>query len=625
MNNNTRSARDGHSTNGNKRPPLDYDTLARVLYQSIYLLKHLGTKTARCDEQQVWLHGNAISRLPGIGFPRYIINLNGLRENSSTSDNTKCSTISGQLQSMGSKMNINLSTSSPNRRNSKDWLIEQISSNWFVQFVEINLESKEFYPLDRFTILIAIWLVASECGHKIGEYLLSELVDQTHHQESNSCKLDELMQLTQVGSFWLSHKKRFTVTFKHPISRQSIALDENDDEEEKEEEEEDAHAISSDELSGANSDDSLSKSDKPQSKRPQSSYSPVDLRAKLRAIMDQELLFGVECFICGHQPSGDPFEPLKSQCRKCFVSLLTGSMHCSISYEPFHLIPLASLFSLSQLKGINRLLVLTPNELVKWLIRLKGALGPVSSAHRRPSSGGATKQSVVAHREPVERLDITEHFERLTMIRAPAAIEQESEFEEERDNNTPPLDDDDDDGLSQCLMLVERFMVARAKNGRRTESSLLSSSRQWTSESAQIIRFAMGQLDIASSSSSSSLANDMLAVCLADLLVCDSLDDGDHNQSSIITDVRLIVGGYRGGERRLLWACRARSPLSQLMLGCGRLFSSFQLIRATGQRADQHSGQSFAFGAHRPIVSAPAIVICPHCKCQLIEVRATIG
>lgn len=589
----------------------DFDTLAKTLRQSIALLKTLNlAKYAACSHKHDgywWLDRKDISRTSGIGFPKYVIDLKELRRKIGTSvDSVTPPSLVDRL----TRLEI------PGNRNSSGaTLFNQLRSKWFIEFVEDTLARA--YPLDKFTILMAICIISVECNHKTLEQLLGELIDQIFHQETNSCNSEELMQLTQVGSIWLSHRKRYLVTSRQQTSA-SVSEQNSDDEDELQTSCSSSSSLSSSSAAAPPPPESLSSNGSPAAKTSQRecpSGRLMDLRAELRKLIDHELLFGVECRLCGREPSGNLLEPIKlAACPGCSLAsppAASLAAHCSISHEPVELIALESLVRVLP-ASLEQLLVVTPNEWARQLLSVASQLGAFPARARRQKTGTRA-----------ERLDISENFERLTVLRAQrqdgatsgAGSDETSDDSDARsstsggDQGAPAGATTDD----QCARLLGPFMRHRLK-----AQAAAGQLRAGASESVKLIKW-LG----AGAAGSRGPAGRLLAVCSSDLLVADSLDN--------LVRLQLVAGSAgslappagaarwqpstSGAGKGPLWgasaqpilACRMRSPTSQLMLGCGRLFRPLELERRAAERA------------------GPAPV-CPRCgeqaACRLVALRA---
>jgi hypothetical protein len=331
-----------------------------------------------------------------------------------------------------------------------------VGSDWFRGQLHTIWETLQ-QSMDKFSILVALWIVAVECRHGAAEHLIGELVDQLHHQEANSCQLDELMQLTQVGSFWLSYKKRYVVTLKHDQAVQALSkYDQGDDDDDEDDDDDDDDQL----LSEIDQDERVQKQghqDQAVGGGPATGVnglpsSPMaghkqDWGAQLRAIIDDELLYGRRCLLCDRQPSGDLLEPIKlSACADCGLEFwpLTGTgpaarpnnLFCSLSFQPINWLPLESLLAACERirptarPNWSRLVAVTANEYGQQVLRairlVDERLLFVSS-----SQDGATSSPLPGsdHSNQLmgERIDISDRFERLTVLRSRALDDDEDE------------------------------------------------------------------------------------------------------------------------------------------------------------------------------------------------------
>lgn len=421
------------------------------------------------------------------------------------------------------------------------------------------------YPLERFTVMVGLWIVALEAGHANLEQLVSELVDQLHHEEASSLDVDELLSLSQLGSFWLSRHKRFSASTK---TRSEAHLDRDDDLEDTE-----LDSCSSSASSEASEQQSL---DGARTKR-KLSLADHSLGAKLRRIIDDELLIGVVCPVCGQWPYGDAHSagelllPVKRDyCTKCRHR--HSANRCAISFRPIQIISLESILAMtmqsSSLAEQPALVVVSAGEWARACLRASSKQSELLAA---PGGSGG------------EQIEVTEKFERLKVIRdsdrwcediTTGAEEQQPE----------------EDQSEQYVKLLDTFMSRRAcGNRQRSNHSQQLVGRQdritygqRVSESLLMIGSICGQKNPIK-----------LPVCAVDLLQLDSTSTPANNF------IRLCVAGTDDLADDQLWRCCMRSNISQVMLGCGRLYLALELIR---------SG-----------CSKPAQFTCPYCQIHLIS------
>lgn len=160
---------------------IDIDTLTKLFRKSIYLLKWMNHQGSKADKisnskKELWLNTGVSSLMTRVaGFPIYEIDIaNALVRPNKSYDGL---TISQMLDDLSSSAELGSNQHGP--------LVNSLSSSWFKRFVSTTLKMP--YPVERFTILIAIWIVGAECNHEPLEQLIGELVDQIYHEETNSC------------------------------------------------------------------------------------------------------------------------------------------------------------------------------------------------------------------------------------------------------------------------------------------------------------------------------------------------------------------------------------------------------------------------------------------------------
>lgn len=496
-----------------------------ILRQSIYLLKYINISgdNQRIDEKRIWLDRRLISKITGISFPTYQLYFDEALLN--IKSGYVC--FSEELETLDSSQFLLKTT---------------INSNWFKQFLNLSLDN--LYPLDRFTILIAIWIVGVKSGHQALEQLMSDLTDQIIHEEANSCDREELLQLSQLGSFWLSYHKRYKATTKQADLFSQNVYDEADQSSYI-----DSIVSSSSEsvyLAHTNSDAKQDESD--------NSTQLVDLRRKLRKVIDNELLNGIDCLVCGHQPS-KLLEPLSTNsCLSCHNGPVE---HCSISYRPLDLFNIKSLMSFRA--NLSGLVVISANEWARKMIEPNLAL-------KLSRFMQVSQEDQVA-----ERIDISENFERLTVIR------RSSQSDSSDEEKCTLSSDEDATAPNEKALIQDSYLNIIESYALSNHSKRLISSE--LSESLKMLKFVKPDCSMS------------LPLFSPDLLVMDSLENSIR--ISIVASNNLFASGS-------LWSCSARSLISQLLVGCGRMFTSVELV-GLGQGALNEFS-------------------CPICKCQLNQV-----
>lgn len=420
----------------------------------------------------------------------------------------------------------------------------------------------------RFTIMVALWIVAIHAGHTSLEHLISELVDQIFHEETNSLDLDELLSLSQLGAFWLSHHKRFSANTK---VRAGPHLDSTD--------------LEDNQFDSCNSTSSSSPplSDFPElqtsgNQQARLSLADQSLGAKLRRIIDDELLIGVACPACGHRPAeahsaGELLLPVKRDyCTKCRHR--HSAHRCAISFRPIQIIGLESLLAIAKQNTSQNermsLIVVSAGEWARACLRANSKRLKLFAA---PEGLGG------------EQIEVTEKFERLTVVRDEEWQCEDiiSETEEQLSDSAsePPGQNE------QYVKLLDTFMGQRCNRQKSNFSRQLVGSHeritfsQRASESLLMIGSIRGRKNLIK-----------LPVCAVDLLQLDSTSTSANNF------IRLCVAGTDDLADNQLWRCCMRSSISQVMLGCGRLYLALELVR---------SGQSMQ-----------SQFTCPTCEIHLI-------
>lgn len=593
---------------------LDFDNQARIIRQAKLLLREVNqiknhnnrrTLTGADGDQTIWFNRKDLIKSNGIGFSRYSIDLNDFKKNLTSQkqeDETRVELIErlARLKPTG------------HRNDGLSRLIDLMNLEWFVELLRLLFERVYYYPFDRFTILVSIYIVSVESNHRTMQNLVGLLIDQIYHQETNSCSLDELMQLTQVGSFWLSHRKRFLATFKQHQD-QDEELSKEDDEDEDEVEDDD----------GRNGESEEDTDNEPTNRGPTSiagrqrqQAASVDLHQELRKLIDLELLIGSNCLLCNREPSGELLEPIHLvRCPSCSLEL--SSPHCSISYRSIGWLSLDCISS--YLPHLNQLVALTPNE---WLRQMLAIVGEQQkqSGERRKSMRADEEQRTTT----VERIDISDTFERLTMVRGRsqdgdahlADSSSDSSGSDESDEGAEPLQANERDHLEDYVHLMRVYLADRLRDAGNARES--TSADQ--GDSLAMIRLAAsgrGQHQVAVNASElviSDSLNDLIKLKL--FVKCPSgwpLSPPNHqvevSRHTGRPTTTTTTGDSSGGcsrtgrlcNNQLILACQSRSPVSQLMTGCGRLYGRSDFVRSTGMRATS------------------ADLACPSCAGRLLE------
>lgn len=425
-------------------------------------------------------------------------------------------------------------------------LIENLRSSWFIDFIARCINTS--YPMDRFTLLTAIWIISVECRHSSLEQLANELVDRLAHEETSSGSLEDLLRLSQLGAIWLSRHKRHQVTHLNRVESKSSEpqLVESDEE-------------SNLSVSGSNSSSSQNGSASDRRSARSAPIEPINSRRKLRQLIDNELIFGSRCPVCSERQSNQLFACLELDfCPSC--SSRMSLERCSLSFRAIPIVGLASLLAFRP--KLERLLILNASEWLRMILRA-----------RSRTDGDSKGES--ESRAKIERVDISDNFERLTMIRrnsdrnstdSSATIEEsQSESEEDSDlqfgsKSKPEIGQTDEEiGAAEPIATLSRFLESRLASRKAKQSD------DQASESVDSIRC-------------SPPSSTFLVLNGSDLLLLES-------QTSL-ADLNLVRVGLSASNewRRFgnILGCQSRSSASQLLLGCGRLFCSFELLRVAG-------------------------------------------
>lgn len=203
------------------RSQIEVDSLASILRKSVYLLcsinlPHPSPDTytgsdgaaeatgsgASGNQRELLLDKSRVEldRIEQSGLPIFLINTGRNLASHSPATGSSSVPLSGHT-SVTSPSTPTTATTTDKLRNTR------LDTDWFRHFLAKSFRQR--YPVDRLPVLVAIWQVAVRAGHRTLERLIGELVDQVAHEEANSCAEEELLQLSQPGSFWLTWCKRY--------------------------------------------------------------------------------------------------------------------------------------------------------------------------------------------------------------------------------------------------------------------------------------------------------------------------------------------------------------------------------------------------------------------------------
>lgn len=536
-----------------------------ILRHSMNLLR---PKKLQSMAEPFWFDQAKVARMPEIGLPVYKLNvcdqLNFI-EPVKSDDDMKPPKTRHLFNHMASK------------------LFSQLESPWFEQFsTRVLLAS---YPVDRFTLLVAVWLVGHQCGHHQLESLMSELVDAVHHQEANSCNEEQLLQLDQIGSVWVTYRRRYCAM---QFSNSSLAsATSNSEWTEQGENGYDNNSNSS----SSNDDDDDSDSFKGRSSSSISAGLDKPSVAKLRRQIDIELgLSGNndKCLLCGHErgqqlSGGGLGKALEIQrCQKCHYDRWQEC--CAISQKSLQLASVNSVLSSKQ--TLSSLMLVQPAEWLRHLVKIRQPMSSIISDNQSTNDNNRRAAS--------ERIDISENFQRLTLIRS------DDEEDESKDDGSGSIGSDQSDGsissskpdLATTInykQVLTNFMASRVMHPRR----LISAKTGNASESLQMLRHTIADRDHELTTATTLVVNAL------DLLLSDQIQL-DKRQSE---PVELCLRLSRAGR---IWACASRSEFVQLPLGCGRKFDSLELVKLTGVKLDAPSSKP----------------VCPFCGSLLSEITS---
>lgn len=309
--------------------------------------------------------------------------------------------------------------------------------DWFVKFIDDAFDKK--YPVDRFAIWVGIFLVARECDHKQAQNICSAMFNQIPHQETNSCQMEEMLQLSQLGSISLSYHKQFS---DMPLINDTDSATEVDDNQ-----------------YDFSSEDTDSLGDK-----------TSDRNQILRRVLDDELLRGNKCSICEYQPT-EVLEPLRWSCPDgcLYGRKVHYPAHCSISFRPIDMVPIRAV--LGPKSNMKRILLLSCSE---WARKFTAT---ITDTRSDTSTRNSNSNTVVE-----ERVDISSKFERLTVLRRRAQPEEEQDDSDQDDNpsagDTVNLDDRNQ-VRSSDMSVLNGFI----------QSKRLESTSRALSESVRVVHF----------------------------------------------------------------------------------------------------------------------------------------
>lgn len=547
------------------------------------------------------------------------------------------------------------------------------SSSWFKEFINNNLSKA--YPLSRFTVLIAIWIISVDCSHKVLEQLTGELIDQIYHEEANSNNEEELLQLTQVGSFWVTYHKKYTATLRQ-VNLSQIYDDNDNGEISSHDNTSESLSPSSSSLASSNSSVSLlhghhnlgetllTDEGKDEDNDGDNSLQ-VDLKFKLKQLINEELLHGIKCIICSYEPT-ELFEPLNTNsCPKCANQKPVE--RCSISYRPLELVCFNSLMKFKP--NIRKLVLVSPNEWARYIIAPKLACLRIGLKLAKNEDNDQTFSEFKQHQQKegeqqqvVERVVVAGNYERLTVIRGGDINQARQKVDKKEDSddssstpfspssslsssstssslakeeNQDSLSDDDgqdedekeDEDEEETKNKFDRRMKRRKskKKKKKVTGNQRSDGDTYISILENYIKVRLKHSDnriggrkIGRYTNSSSLSETIemfktvvsnnssnttiLPVCLTDLLIMDTNHD-NVDGGRMMFKLALVTSNNKLFESGSLWSCSNRSLISKVRLGCGSVFSSLELVRLGSQSGSNE-------------------FTCPLCYCQpLIRLR----
>lgn len=362
--------------NEGEQETVQFEDLARVLRQSIYLLSSVSSQRSQRRSEngnkRFGIQKTSFERLNRVGFPLLSVDLSGFDLHKVVEkDNSK----------LVEKLNLLMKREDQSEKAAH--LMQAFQSNFFQRFVKETLEV--CYPVTRFAVLVAIWQVAAESGHREVGQIMAELVAELAHEEVNCATEEDLMRLTQLGSVWLSEQRSFRASAKsQPINEEPS--------------EEDRFYAQDDD------DDSTVDSHL---------QSGLDLRASLRRLIDVELLRARQCPVCGFE-SGELLSSVSSDsCLRCNRGAVE---RCSISYKPLQMLSLECL--LWSHPKVSSFTLISASEWAQFMMRT--------------SNQSSDEQD--DNEETAEKLQVSSTFERLTFSDVDTSSQSEDGQSPEVDN-----------------------------------------------------------------------------------------------------------------------------------------------------------------------------------------------
>lgn len=524
----------------------DFDCLACKLRNAIYMLKYIKLESERASNHneigqdrrfELWLDGRGLTNNHNSTAGTFISHSIELRKGQNNAFKA-CQT------SEGAKLSKRIDSWSTTEQTQQTVITTLFSSRWFLQFVSLILD--EPYPIKKLVPVIVTLIASQSCEHSQATELMIDLIPQIHCDQASSYRLDDCIELVEPGSIWLSYHKQLRsgslfVDYKHEIT-----------------------SGQDDSYSRSNSSDSLEMDTRTKSSAAEYKISEnLDLQKKqLRTIIDNELLIGLSCVICGAEP--DRTQPLgaldkpHALCTQCAaIGSRRTELRCSISARPIELLDLTHfLRPISSDCDLEGLVLLSAGEWCRY--------------DTRTSSQDDTRASCA---NQYERVDISEKFQRLTVIRATNEIEKPN----------VPIESAEAMEISQIIELSAH------------KDNRLDRGEQSTCGSLRVLRYV---------NQNPSIRTRKLPICESDLLLIEQ-DAGDAR--GVLSRLKVAARHYpdatAGGS---IWVCCERSPVSGLMIGCDRVFLSSELIRLGGLLEANQSRR---------------VQICPMCSNTLSELE----
>lgn len=519
--------------------------LMKVVQQSIVLLRSLrhnqdewdlASRTGYINLNELKL--NFDSSISVLGFRTYQVDdVDKLFVPIDEEQRTKMK-LSDELRNLTPQFdqNNNNTTDDPDHDSNNEaklnMFVVSLKSASMLHFATTYLDSGTYsLQLDRFTLLIATWIAGVESyeqgSHTTNrrsdfESVMQELIDGLVHEEASSGGIDDIMQLTQLGSIWLTERRRLKVglapskqttrpamtsnsksTSDSDESNSDADFDVDDDDDDDDEDISTESAISTDSENDINNNKEIKNfdrvsssnyaiqgrghSDLEQSERDKNSRIKATTnlrmqRKQLRNLIENFFLHGYKCPICGDKQSAKLLACLElDSCNNCSNQLMIE--RCSLSFKPIPIVKLDSILGLKM--QLKKLTLLSGSEWLHYYIKATDNLFGLqmtgiqdSLVMSKGSKANDNDSNGVNDNSPNEHVQITKDFQKLTVFRGSNKESEAKKSLGPRNNNYTDSDSaTNSESESELANSIDENQTKSTKSW--YESSLISMMKRY--------------------------------------------------------------------------------------------------------------------------------------------------